>query len=891
VTRRTPDDFKAELDAHLALEADARRAEGLGDTEADGAARRALGNRTRIEERFYEGARWRLLAEARRDARQALRILGRSKRFAAAAIATLALGVGANTALTGAIDTILWSPLNVPRADEVVAIHALDRKDGRYPPVSILDYEDLRQRASSLTGLAGYVRSPRQIDVGGERTEIGSEFVTDTYFDVLEVRPILGRAFETADNTGPVGRPVVMLSERLWRGRFGRDAAVIGRQILLDGEPFDVIGIVPATYGREHNIFWQTTPEIWLPIATFSRFITPGRGEFVFRTRGAGILQLFGRLAPGATIRQAQAQLQTIATTLPRPGTLTGAGIEVVPAGHAKFYPGYRRSFSQRLALIGLIGVLVLVLACSNLANLLLERTTRRRQELALRSSLGAGRTRLIRQLLTESLVLGVPGFLASLLVAHLLLRLLSAYPLALGVPVMLDLHVTARVVLLCALTSVIVVLAFSLVPVLRATRFSLAAMAVSRDAAAAGRSPLAHALVAGQVALSAVLLAGALLMVRAIAAAHGTDLGFQTDHLIGLEQQRSPGFRGEQETVPENILDPARWGVPGLAGVAMAAPSPLYGWTADGPISDPAAPTSTPIFGDQVWATPGFFDVMRMPLLQGRDFRHDEVIDPSGDRALDPAALVVIVSRDLAERLWGGRPAMGQFVVGPWGRKPAQVIGVVADTRYVNLWNAPRPTVYRPLSPTSDGEILIRTTGPPTALLPQIERSWRTMSPGLGASVRTGVDYVHGASASQRLIGQLVAVFAALALVVASIGLHSAMAWSVERRRREIAIRMAVGGSPVEIASRVVVRACLIAGLGAVFGLVAAAALAPRFDVLIRTAASYDGLVAAGAASPYDLVAFAGTAGSLALVCLIAAAIPAARAARVDPAAVLKSE
>ena len=893
MTQRSPDDFKDELDAHLALEADALREEGLPDEAAAAAAKRALGNRTQIEERFHERLHWRPWSELRQDVRQALRLLRRSPRFAVAAVATLALGVGANTALTGAIDEILWSPLDVPRADELVVVHTIDRRDGRYPPVSIPDYEDLRQRIVSLSGLAGYTRAERRLDFGGERVMVGSESVTPNYFDVLEVRPVLGRAFEAADNAGPGGRPVVMLSEALWTTRFGRDRGIVGRRLVIEGEPFEVIGVVPATYGRAHNVFWISPPEIWLPVATLARFLEPGRGEVLFRTRGAGLLGvLFGRLASGVTARQAQAEIETVVSAMPRErGSLAGSGVLVVPAGHAKFYPGYRRAFGQRLAIVGLIGVVVLVLACSNLANLLLERTTRRRQELALRSSLGAGRARLVRQLLTESLVLGVPGFLVSLLVAYALLRLLSAYPLALGVPLMLDLHVTNRIVLLCFLTSVAVVLTFSLMPVLSATRRNLAAIAVSRDVSR--RSRLAYGLVAVQVALSAVLLAGTLLILRTITAAHDMDLGFQVERLVGLEQQRSSSFRGEQETVPDGILDPERWGVPGLAAVALASPSPLYGWTSPARIRDASVPSSSPVESDEIRATSGFFDVMQMPLVQGREFRPGEGIDPVKDRAGRNAAPVVILSRDLADRLWSGQSAVGRFVIGSWSKEPAEVVGVVADARYVNLWHAPRPTVYRPFAPTSSwgGEILIRTTVPPGVLLPQIERAWRAMSPDLGASVRAGDTYVFDAAASQRLMSRLVAVFAALALVVASIGLYSAMAWFVERRRREIAVRIAIGGSPAAIARRIVAHAGIVSASGAVLGLGVAVAFAPQLDALTRAAASFDAMSVPAAAPPYDVVAFAVAAAGLALVCLSAAAIPAARAARVDPAEVLKGE
>jgi predicted permease len=874
IRRRSPEDFKQELDAHLALEADALLQEGVADPDAVNAAKRVLGNRTQIEERFHERHRWRAWDELRQDVRQAVRIYGRQKRFTAAVIATLALGVGANTALTGAIDEILWSPLDLPRAHELVAVQRTDRKTGRYPSTSYPDYEDLARRTVSLSGLAGYSRQPRQIDVGEERVTVGSEFVTINYFDVLEVRPILGRAFEAADNAGTGGRAVALVSEHLWASRFDRDPGVVGRRLLVDGEPFEIVGVVPARYGHAHNIGWGPSPQIWLPVATFARTFPGGRGDAALRDRSAELLQLFGRLTDGTSARQAQSELETIVTTLSRePDGRAGVGIEVVPAGEAKFYPGHRPAIGRQLALIGLAGGLVLVLACSNLANLLLERTMRRHRELALRASLGAGRARLVRQLFTESLVLVVPGFVVSLLVAYALLRLLSIYPTALGVPLAPDFHITSRVMLLCLVTATGSVLAFSVVPALRVTHMNLVAGAASRDTAAPGalRPTLTHVLVVAQVALSAVLLTGALLMARAITAVDDADLGLRTDRLVSLSVSRSAGPRGALERLPDGVLDPERWGIPGIEAIAMASDRLLGGVRAAGQVKERDAP-SDPIACDVQWVTPGFFDVLGIPLLQGQAF-------DVGDRGDLPA---VVINQALGDRLWSGQRPLGRLIEGAQNNTPMVVVGVVADARYVTPWDPQRPTVYRMLPTTHRlaREILLRTSVPPHTILPQVDRAWLAMSPDLRLSGRrAGGDHARAATRSQRLTSQLIAVFAVIALVVASIGLYSAMAWFVERRRREIAIRMAVGGSPVTIARRIVVRATLVAAAGAAIGLGVVVALAPRLVVVTR------------AASPYDAVAFTGAAATLALVCLVAAALPAVRAARIDPAVVLKSE
>jgi hypothetical protein len=423
-------------------------------------------------------------------------------------------------------------------------------------------------------------------------------------------------------------------------------------------------------------------------------------------------------------------------------------------------------------------------------------------------------------------------------------------------------------------LTSAGSVLAFSLVPVLRVTHMNLAAGASSRDAAAPGRlrPTLTHALVVAQVALSAVLLTGALLMARAVAAVDDADLGLRTDRLVSLSISRSGGPRGALERLPFDVLDPQRWAVPGIEAIALASDRLLGGVRALGQVTDRDAPSAEPIACDVHWVAPGFFDVLEIPVLQGQMFGPD-------DRGDVPK---VVVNQALADRLWNGRRAVGRLIEGAQNDVPMEVVGVVANARYVTPWDPQRPTVYRRLSTTHRlaREILLRTSVPPRTILPQIERAWRAMSPDLRLSGRrAGADHVRSATRSQRLTSLLVAVFAAIALVVAAIGLYSTMAWFVERRRREIAIRIAIGGSPLTIVRGIVVRGAFVAITGAVAGLGVVLAFAPHLAAVTR------------APSSYDAVAFTGAAVALALVCFAATALPAARAARIDPAVVLKNE
>jgi predicted permease len=466
--RRKDQDFAAEIQAHLDLETDRLRQEG----RAEGDARRVFGNVAAAQERFYESRRSMWIEHLWRDVRYAIGTLRRSPAFAVAAIVSLALGIGANTAIFSAIDEILLRPLAVPQPHQLAQVYSFNRKTATYVSTSYPDYADFRRRAESFQQLSAYVRMPLNVELGGQGTErVTVEAVSDNYFDMLRIPPIDGRTLR-ADDDVPGAPAAAIVSEELWRTRFHAAPGLVGKSIRIEGYPFTVAGIVPNRFSGM-NLNWATPPRLWIPLRT-TPLVLPGMGAAnVFDNRAALWLVLTGRLKPGVSAAGAQAELQTIAASIAHTDASANRDFTAVvfPLSRSKFWPSYRTAITNSLAAFGVACGLVLLLACANVSNLLLERALSRRREFAVRLAIGAGRSRLVRQLLTESLTLAVPSCAAALLVAQGLMKLLLRFPNALGLPLSLDLTVEARAMLFCVALSLATTVLFGLAPALQATR------------------------------------------------------------------------------------------------------------------------------------------------------------------------------------------------------------------------------------------------------------------------------------------------------------------------------------------------------------------------------------------------------------------------------------
>jgi predicted permease len=868
--RRTHRDFEEELKAHLDLEAARRRAEGAPEEEARRLASRDFGSASAARERHYESRHNMFFENLLRDARYALRTFAHSPGYAAAAILTLALGIGANTAIFSATDEILLRPPDVPEPNRLAQVYSFNRKTSTYRSSSYPDYLDFRRQAHAFRNLAAYARFPLNVQLGGEASErISVEAVSGNYFEMLRVPPLGGRALDPADDVGGAA-PMAMIAEDLWRTRLQADPAVIGKPIAISGHPFTVVGIVPRRVGGL-NLNWATPPRIWIPLRA-SALVIP-RFDKIFDSRGAIWLVLAGRLNRGVSISAAQSEMQAIAANI---GGNRDASAMVYPLSRSKFWPAYRNDIQTSLTGFGIASGLILLLACANVSNLLLGRAIVRRRELAMRLAIGAGRGRIVRQLLTEAGVLAVLSCSAGLAVADGLMRLLRQFPAALGLTLALDLHIESRALTFCIGLSAFAIALFGLAPALQTARLAvLPSLKGSGNAATdGGRQWFRWVLVAIQAAFAMVLLIGGGLYGRTLWKAYSTDLGFRSDHLLTAAfSLPPPGMEAAEQTwrAQQSLL--ARLAAtPGVVSAALSSTgilSPGYPHVRIETGSD-----SAQISAASEYVSRDFLKTMGIPLFAGEDF------SARGDEA----GAVAIVNRTLARSLAPGADPVGKTIlVETAGQKSRFIIvGITGDTRYGSIWEQPEPHLYLVAGQTdvSTGFLAVRTSVPPAELAEPLRKLWSDLAPLTPLyEIQTARERVNLALTPQRVAAAILGGFALLALILTAIGLYSVVAFSVAQQKREIGIRIAIGACPRAIFASVLKKSMI----PAVAGLAAGAAVSfPLMRVLAAKARDV---------SPYDEPTYIVVAAILAIVACAAAIAPAYRAMRVDPATALRSE
>ncbi len=780
----------------------------------------------------------------------AARTLRKSPGFAAAAICTLALGVGANTAIFSAIDELLLRPLPVAQADRLAAVYRFNQKTAKYLSASYPTYLEFRDGARSFEQFSAYVRLQFNLTAGGRAERIPVEAVTDNYFDMMKLAPLAGRALHSGDGAA------IMLGEDLWRRRFHGDVSLVGRTVMLEDQPFVVTGIVPRTF-HGPNMNWGDAPEIWMPLTATPLIVPSFRAIDILHQRQAEWLLLIGRLHPGVSVAKAQAELRTLS----RDRDVTAA---VFPASNAKFWPSYRTSIGNWLAIFGGAAGLVLLLACANLSNLLLERALGRRREIA------ASRGRIVRQLLTENLLLAAPGFVAALAVAQLLQKLMLGFPNAFGIALDLQLTVEPRVLLFCFALSLAAAALFSLAPALQSTRRDMlpALKASGNSTAAAGQAWLRHALVVAQVAFSMILLVSGGLFGRSLLRAYSLDLGFRTDHLLAADFSLPMQVTGDRaQQFYQDMLQKLA-AVRGVESVTFAAEmplSPVHSTAQVGPLS-----VTYNMVGPDYLRTTG------IPLLAGRDIAARDGKD---------STRIAVVNQSLARRVWGNANPLGRFL--DFQDRPGritrlQVVGVARDSRYESIWESGEPYLYLPAAawqrPVS--HFLLRTVAPPEGILAFVRSQWESFAPQAPLSgMKAGEELLASAVAPQRLAAALLGAFGLLAICLATVGLYSVMAFSVGQRNKEIGIRLAIGAKPGVVLRDVLRSALMVSGFGILLGAAGCLAVMRLLASQLRDVSPYDGLT------------FAAVTLLLLLISALAALMPALRASRVDPASALRGE
>jgi predicted permease len=860
-------DLDAEIRAYVELVNEEKLRAGFDPCEARRQALLEVGGTEQLKERVRSERPGRWIEQAWQDLRFGCRMLRRHPGFAAAAVATLALGIGANTAIFSVVNGILLRGLPYKNPDRLVMLWGDNTvQEILRDPVSYPNFSDWRAQSGSIDGLAAITPSWSFTHTGaGEPEQIEGFFVSPGFFTTLGVKALKGRTFLPED--GEPGRErVVIAGYGFWQRVFGGNPGLVGRNVTIDGEPFTVIGILPRGFR------FLEDADIWLPIA-------PGQIS-VSRFLDARYIRLFrvvGRLKPGLTQAAAQAELQTLAGSLERqyPDTNRGLGIRLVPLAE-EFVGAVRPAL---LILFGAVGF-VLLIACANVANLMLIRNAARRKEVAMRIALGAGRGRLLRQFLIESLILGLAGAGAGLWIAFWgrnALLALDPNLLPRKEAIVIDGHVLGFSLALALLTGVW----FGMTSAFQASKCDPHdALKEGGRGSAAGSSRFRNTLMVAEIAVAFVLLAGAGLLIRSFRELLDVDPGFRIDNLLTMGVQLPASRYGEPQRRIAfwHELEDRIGSLQGVMSAGLVTRLPLRApdnnitsvLTIEGrPVPEGSKPEV-----DFRRASPGYFRTLGIPLLQGRIFT---------DRDLSPESPVAMINVALARTFFPGENPLGRHIKLGTGVEDAPwitVVGVVGNVRHLGLDAAPQPEVYLHLmtSPPTGPIWAIRTASDPKGLIPAIRSQVRAMDPDLPVSgVATMEDLITRSVAERRFLMLLLGVFAAAAMLLAAVGIYGVTAYGVQQRRHEIAVRMAVGAQPGELKRLILGQGLALAAAGIAIGVAAAFVLTRLMSGLLY------GITATDAAT------FAVIALLLMLVALVAAYVPARRAMRVDPIASLR--
>jgi predicted permease len=800
------------------------------------------------------------------DIRYALRTLAKSPAFTIVAVVSLALGIGANISIFGFIDAALFKPVAVERPRELVSLYHRNEKGAEeFFSSSYPEYQFYRDRNTVFSGMLAYLRVPMVLGSGGSAQQISGELVSPDYFSVLGMHPAAGRFFREGERDS-----VTVISYALWRDRFGRDPGTIGTTIQIGAGRFTVIGVAPPSF-RGIVLDWADPPSVWARVEQYKE-AAPFFPLDIVHAWGMDSYLVTARLRPGVTVEQANAQMAALTVRLRETeGRRQQQRAVLFPVQEARFWPSYRGSIVTFLgALMTIVGVILLI-ACCNLANLLLARAANRRREIAMRLALGAGRLRIARQLLIESLLLAAMAGAAAVIVAAWASRFLAQFHRAFRIPLAIDTGWDVRVLLFAIGVSVVTGLLFGSAPVLQTWRADLTHALKAGAAAGNPRSRLQSVLLIGQVALSTVLLAGAGLFVRTLHNARAQDptMGAENILLAKLEPSISGYSNTRGQSFYEDALRRVR-AMPGVKSAALVFVVPFSGMRGG---TDIIAPGQSQHQVDFNIISPGYFQTAGLALLRGREFTER-------DRADAPAAAVV--NEILAARFWPGEDPLGKQFHQVNPPRTITVVGVVRDGKFRGYRDALRPGFYVPVAQQYRGEMTLeaRTVGDAAPFGAAVRREIGMLDASMPMTeVLTMKARLDDVLSQERLIASFASGLGLLALALSAIGIYGVLSFAVSRRTREIGIRMALGARPLEVSRMVLLESAALAGCGFAIGGAAVAMLARMATVLLY------------GVTPTDPAAFGFALALLITVACVSALIPAYRAARLDPAATLRSE
>ncbi|MGH9747209.1 MAG: ABC transporter permease [Candidatus Acidiferrales bacterium] len=807
------------------------------------------------------------------DVRYGIRMLSKNPGFTAVAVLSLALGIGGNATVFSWLEAVLLHPLSlVQDSSRLVAVETV-MPDGAYHTSSYPDFKDYRDHNHVFSGMIGFelIGANLRLEKELQPQRDWGLIVTENYFDLLGVNAARGRTFHTADANGPNSDPYIVLSDGLWRRRFGSDPKVIGTSIQINQHPFTVIGIAPRGF---NGTIVGIAAEYFVPMLMQPQAL-PGEN---LESRNPTFIHMMGRLKPGVTLEQARAEMTTMARQLEQqyPDSNKDVGAFVCPVWQAHY--GLQSFLLPVLSFLMVVVILVLLIACANVANLLLARATVREKEIAIRSALGANRARLIRQLLAESLLLagigGAGGILLTLWTTNFLMIFTPPAHLPIGLPLGVDGRVLAFALTLSICTGVI----FGLAPALQTTRPSVNASLKDGGRTASsgsGQHRLRNLLVVTETILAVVLLAGAGLLVRSLRMAVTSSPGFRADHvLLSALDLRGNGYSDDKAAAFFEQLTDRLKTLPGVEGASLERYVPM--WFTGRSYTIPDLEGYTPKPGEQNLIDlnvvgPNYFSLMRIPILSGREFTSKDRLD---------TPLVCMINQTMAQRFWPGQNPIGRHV-GTWNHQWT-IAGVVKDIKYHSLSEEPEPFLYFPFWQDTGGDanILVRTSGDPLALLPQIREQVRALDPGVAVlESDTVLNLLSVSLFAYRTAATLAAVLGGLGLLLAAIGIYGVLSYAVSQRSHEIGIRMALGAAPRDVLGLVVGQGMRLTLLGVGLGLIAALATMHLLGSLLY------GVTA------NDPVTFVVVMATLSAVALVACYIPARRAMAVDPMVALRHE
>ena len=869
-------DFDADVRDHIAAESQDNIDRGMSPEEARLAAIRKFGNVTQVKENTREVWTTLWLEQLLQDIRSGLRMLRKSPGFAAVAILTLALGIGANTAIFSVVNSVVLQPLPFPHSDQLVVI---SETNSQTPPgaeiqsgESYMNFLDWQRDAKSFAAMAGYQYNQMTLTGHGAPTVIQGAMTSSSLFSTLGAAPLLGRTLEAQDDVKGAPR-VVVIGEALWRDQFGADHNIAGKTIQLDGEPFTVVGVMPADFR-----YPDQTPagEYWIPAMqcpTFASFI---------ENRSAHFVVMIGRLKAGVTDAQAESELNSI-----HKGLVKQYGSDNLDPSEVLHVSNLKRlvvgdTQTVLLILLGAVGLVVLI-ACANIANLLLARATGRAKEIAVRIALGAGRARVFRQLLTESVLLGVSAGVVGLLLAFGGVAAIKAFASD-QLPHLRSVTVDGWVLAFTFALSICAGILFGLAPAWQSSEIDLNEVLRENGRGSTGsakRRWTRNVLVVVEVALAIVLLIGSGLLLKSFYLLTHSSPGFDAHNVLV----------GTVELPKAQYVKPAQWSaffrqavermksIPGVEDAAGGLPTPFTGSTLGYGFDIVGAPPLPPGKSQNALAhaiTPDYFRVMRIPLLRGRDFTE-------ADTAPN-AANVVIINQELARRYFPNTDPLAHSLT-MHGVRPdyqTRIIGVVGDVKDVSMADPPTPMLYMPFTHEQWWVMVfvLRAHGNPSSLASALQTQIHSLDSSLPVQqVRPMTSFISDSEGDARFRSILLGLFGTLALVLASVGIYSVLAYVVAQRTNEIGIRIALGAQPRDVLRLVIGQGMRAVLAGVAIGIVAAFALSRVLASLLYNL------------SDKDPATFAAVAVLLTLVALAACYIPARRAMRVDPMVALRYE